>query len=436
MVVPPPGVGNSTGRSGSIGVMVAAPVTSAAVTDTRPTAKAITAGRPGASGPLLVVASMAAAVVVSHALARSTFPILLPAIETELLTSRSQSGLLSSTNFVAYLVGVAALTTISGRAEPVRLLRIGLAAATAGFGVLAGAGSVAALAVGQALTGFGSAGIWMSAPTIATGATPTSRRGLVMGLLSSAMGLGILLAGLGTGLSRSVADDDSVWRPTWVASAVFAAAILVGVSTVLRVPATEPIAGGVSLRHLRTVPRWTTLATAYFLFGLASSAFTGFFGLLAKDAGFTPDHITNLFSLFGLAAVVGAVNLGRISDRIGRRPVLAFSMVAIGSAAILALVGREPYAAIAIALFGAASFTYPVLTVAYLRDHLTDRAFANALGALTLVYGGALVLGPALAGFVADSSLGLDTVFAALAVVSFLAAATALRLPAGGGESA
>ena len=127
---------------------------------------------PRTSNPLAIIVAMASCAVVSHALARATFPILLPAIETELLSNRQQSGLLGSANFVAYLVGVAVVTVISGRVEPMRLLLGGLVAALIGFVLLAVADGLWSLAAGQALTGLGSAGIWMSAPAIATGAAP------------------------------------------------------------------------------------------------------------------------------------------------------------------------------------------------------------------------------------------------------------------------
>ncbi|MGI9597197.1 MAG: MFS transporter [Acidimicrobiales bacterium] len=381
------------------------------------------------SNPLAIIAAMAASAVVSHALARSTFPILLPAIETELLSNRQQSGLLGSANFVAYLVGVAVVTVVSGRVEPIRLLISGLVAAGAGFVLLATADGMAGLAAGQALTGLGSAGIWMSGPAIATGAAPPNRRGMVMGLMSSAMGFGILLAGQGTNLLRQIQGDDQLWRPTFIGAAIFAAVVLAVTTVLSRVPGTEPIEGGVSIERLRTVPRWVVLSSAYWLFGLVSSSFPGFFGLLLKDHGFTPGHITNLFSVLGLAAVLGAVNLGRVSDRVGRRPVLTGSMVAIGAAAALALVGREPFAAISIATFGAASFTFPGLTVTYLRDHLEDRAFSNALGALTLIYGTGLIIGPGLAGTVADTDLGVEAVFVGLCAIALLSAAIIAFLP-------
>ena len=384
---------------------------------------------PAASNRLLAIAAMGASAVVSHALARSTLPILLPAVESELLSNRQQSGFLGSANFVAYMVGVGLVTVISGRVEPIRLLAGGLLTALGGFAVLALAEGFATLVIGQALTGMGSAGIWMAAPAIATAAAAPHRRGLVMGFVSSTMGLGILAVGQGTNLLRAVTDDDEAWRPTFVGAAVFAGLVLALVVTVIRVPATAPVEGGVSLQRLRTVPRWLVLAVGYWLFGLVASSFTAFFGLLLKDRGFAAAHITNLFSLLGLAAVIGPINLGRLSDRVGRRPILIGSMVAMAVSAALTLTGREPWVAVAIALFGATSFTFPVVIATYLRDHLQDRAFTNALGALTLIYGTALVIGPAAAGTVADTGLGIDAVFVALAAVSAAAAIAAALLP-------
>ncbi len=393
-----------------------------------------TATVPAASTPsnrLLIIGAMGASVVVSHALARSTFPFLLPAIESELLSNRQQSGFLGSANFIAYLLGVALATVVSGRIEPVRLLVGGLSIATVGFVLLASADGFAMLAAGQALIGLGGAAIWMSGPTIATGAAAPERRGMVMGFMSSTMGLGILIASQGTNLVRSLTDDDNLWRPTWVGAAVFSGAIAMLMTLVVRVSSTESVAGGISIARLRTVPRWLVLSAAYWLFGLISSSFPSFFGLLLKDQGFSPDHITNLFSLLGLAAVVGAISLGRLSDAIGRRPILLGALAAICGSSLLALVGREPFAAISIAVFGAASFTFPVLVVTYLRDYLEDRAFSNALGALTIIYGLALIVGPTAAGTVADSSLGLNAVFIALAVAAAVGSATIAFLPGG-----
>ena len=377
------------------------------------------------------VALVALCTVVSHSLARSTFPILLPAMEDDLLADHAQAGLLTTANFAAYLAGVAAVTTVSGRLEPVRLLQAGLVSAAAGFVLLGTADGFVVLASGQALTGIGSAGIWMSVPALATSAVPPNRRGMIMGLMSSTMGLGIFVVSQGTNAMRAVFDDDRAWRPTWIGAAAYAMVLTVVVVSFLRPPPTARVTGGVSLRRLRTVPRWPMLTIGYWLFGLVVASFTPFFGAALEESGLARSHVGSLYSLFGLAAVVGAVSLGRISDQIGRKPVLVGAMFVMASAALLVLTGREPYAARAAASFGAASSTFPVLTAAYLSDHLQDRAFSNALGALTLIYGTALAAGPVISGAIGDSRFGFDVVFGAVAVFAVIGAVVVAQLPNG-----
>lgn len=375
------------------------------------------------------VALLALCGIVSHTLARSTYPILLPAIEDELLGSHQLAGLLTTINFGAYLLGVGVVTAISGRTEPIRLLVSGLVSATAGFALLATADGFGGLAAGLALTGAGSAGIWMSVPAIVTSAVPPERRGTAMGLLSSTMGLGIVVTSQGTNVLRTVRGDDQAWRPIWVGATVYAAVILVIIVTLLRTPPTARITGGVSLARLRSVPRWLSLTIGYWLFGSIVSSFTPFFGAALEESGFSRAHVGNLYSLFGLAAVFGAVALGRISDRVGRRPVLLGAMLVMAAAALLVLTGREPFAAIAAISFGAASFTFPVLVAAYVSDHLQDREFANAFGALTLIYGTALVVGPIASGTIGDSRFGFDVVFLLVAAFALTGAVTMNRLP-------
>lgn len=382
-------------------------------------------------GPALwrMVALLALSAIVSHTLARSTFPVLLPAIEAELLDSHQQSGLLSTINFAAYLVGVALVTSISGRLEPARLLYAGLFLAGSGFGLLSQADGFLQLAGGLALAGAGSAGIWMSIPVIATSVVGPARRGMVMGLLSSTMGLGIIAVSQGTNLVRAVQSDDRAWRPVWLAAAAFSLLLLLTASALLRPPATASVSGGVSLRRLRAVPGWAPLTASYLLFGLAISGFTPFFGVALEEAGFSRTHVSNLYSMFGLSAALVAVNLGRMSDRIGRRPVLLGALVVLSVASLLVLTGREPFATFAAVGFGGASFTFPVLIAAYLSDHLQDRALSNALGAITLLYSCALTAGPFLSGTLGDSRFGFDTVFLSVAACGLLGALCIHRLP-------
>lgn len=171
------------------------------------------------------------------------------------------------------------------------------------------------------------------------------------------------------------------------------------------------------------------LTTSYLLSGLSVSSFTPFFGVALEEHGFSRHHVANLYSLFGLAAALTAVNLGRVSDRIGRRPVLLGAQAVVAGAALLVVTGTEPFATIAAMAFGAASFTFPVLVAAYLSDYLHGRELSNALGALTLLYGIALTAGPYLSGSVGDSAIGFNGVFTGVAAVNVAGALFISRLP-------
>lgn len=368
--------------------------------------------------------------MVSHTLARTAYQVLLTAIRDDLLDGSNQrAGFLATVTFIAYMVGVAAMTQFSGRTEPLTTLIVGLWAALGGFLVLAIAGSFVTLCVGVAMAGLGSAGIWLSVPAIATGAVTADRRGLVMGFLSSCIGFGLVLVGQCVRLIRALLDDDSAWRQMWTIGAVFTAVVLTLVVLFMRPEATERAETSINLRVLRQVDGWLPITGAYILFGLVISGYAPFLGAKLTEDGFSEAHVATLYSAIGLSAIFGAVSLGRLSDRIGRKPVLVTAMAMISLASLLILVGREPFAAISVIINGAFSFTFPVLVTATLRDQISDRAFSNALGALTLIYGFSLFLGPVAAGAIGDSSAGFDLLYLVVALLALGAAGLVLLMP-------
>lgn len=368
-------------------------------------------------------------VTVSHTLARQTYPILLTAMQDDFDLSTQAAGVLVTATFVAYMAGVAAMTWLSGRTEPKVTLTVGLLIASVGFLLLWGAQSYAMLAVGIGLGGLGSAGVWLSAPVLVTGAVPIERRGMAMGFLSSSIGVGLVVVGQAIRVVRSVADDDSIWRPIWAGSAVFSLTMAVLVTVFLHPPRTERVATKLNLAAARQVPGWIPLTAAYMLFGLVISAYSPFLGAALEEQAFSRSHIATLYSMIGVSAIVGAISLGRLSDRIGRRPVLAGAMLGLSVSCLLVMVGREPFASISVVVNGTTSYAFPVLITAQIRDHLSDRAFSNALGAVTLIYGVSLVVGPLLAGPIIESSLGFNGLYGIVAVIATASAGIISRLP-------
>jgi len=379
-----------------------------------------------------VVPVVAMTGVVSHAFGRSTMPILLPAISDELFDSLTLAGILGSANFAAYMAGVIVVTWVSGRMEPVILLRCGLIIVACGLAVLAMAQGVGMLFVGTALAGFGGAGIWITAPGIATADVAADRRGAVLAMLTATMGAALVIIPQVAAIIRLVVGNDGAWRQVWVFELVLAAAIGVALLVVVHPSRTPPVTGGLSLGHLRAVRGWVPATIAYVAFAYIAASFVQFLGLaLTDDAGFSSGHVTLVFSVLGAFSIVGPVLFGRLSDRRGRRMAMIGALVGMAAGSLLVTMGREPFVMCGAVVFGVSSFSYPVLVAAFVRDHTAARAFGAAFGMMTIFYGFGAIAGPLVTGVVGDRTGSFTTSYVMVAVVAMFGAVAAWQLPRG-----
>ena len=174
----------------------------------------------------VITATICLTTIVSHSIGRSIYSLLLPAIEDDLGLTHAQAGVPSSGIFVVYVVGVLAVVFASPRVEPITIMRVSFVFSALGLLLAATARSLAALTIGVSMAGGAGAGIWMTAPVLATAYVSERRRGLVIGALTSTIGLANVTLGFGTSALRRVADDDGLWRPIWWIALGFTAVLL------------------------------------------------------------------------------------------------------------------------------------------------------------------------------------------------------------------
>ncbi len=122
----------------------------------------------------------------------------------------------------------------------------------------------------------------------------------------------------------------------------------------------------------------------------------------AQELHATPFRIGLLFSSYSLAQLLFAPLLGRLSDRIGRRPVLLAS-IAGSAAAHLLFAQASSYGVMLLArgLSGAAA-NYAVAQ-AYMADVSSRENRSRAMGLVGAAFGLGFVLGPALGGILAEA---------------------------------
>lgn len=128
-------------------------------------------------------------------------------------------------------------------------------------------------------------------------------------------------------------------------------------------------------------------------------------------------QIAGLMSLFFAAQFVGAPILGRLSDRIGRRPVLILSQLGTLTGAVLTAVALSPVYLVVARLIDGATGGNISVAQAYLTDITPAADRAKSVGLVIAAFGLGFIIGPAFGAFM-SASYGPRLTFACAAAAS------------------
>jgi MFS family permease len=154
--------------------------------------------------------------------------------------------------------------------------------------------------------------------------------------------------------------------------------------------------------------------------GLISAIIFSMGPVYARLSGLNTKNVATFMALSILAAVITQYPVGRLSDRIDRRTVIAgvctLAMLAAGSIVAFPEMPHAVFLALA-ALFSGFALTLYSLSVSHVNDKLEPAQMVASSSTLLLLNGGAAAIGPLLAG-------SLMTAFGPRAYFSTLAALT------------
>jgi MFS family permease len=153
---------------------------------------------------------------------------------------------------------------------------------------------------------------------------------------------------------------------------------------------------------------------------------------LTKEIGLTSKSAGEIFAVLGFFAIFCGVIWGGISDIVGRRLGTMFAYVALALANIILLFWINPVCFyISAILFGLTAFSVPVIMAAATGDAVGGRLAPAALGFITLFFGIGQAIGPAVAGWLKDTTGTFSYAFALSAFVAITGAATSFVLKKG-----
>jgi MFS family permease len=222
------------------------------------------------------------------------------------------------------------------------------------------------------------------------------------------------------------------WRPSHVYLGL--AVLVVAVPLALMVPGRRSDATGTSAAAARqsgisgplettswskalcSAPLWQ-LNGGYFVCGMTVAIFSVHLIPFATDRGFSPQTAAKAFGLMAIVSVVGSLLSGVLSDRVGRKTVLALAYLVRAVAFALLLLWRHELALYVFAVLGGLSWLATPPSVIALTGEIYGLRALGALGGISLlahqIGGGASVW---LAGAMHDLTGSYDLSFALAAV--------------------
>ncbi|HVN63462.1 MAG TPA: MFS transporter, partial [Candidatus Binataceae bacterium] len=153
-----------------------------------------------------------------------------------------------------------------------------------------------------------------------------------------------------------------------------------------------------------------------------------FLPMFAKRMGVGAFGVGAILAVYSLAQLISAPVLGRISDRVGRKPVIMLGL--LGSSVgyvIYGFAGTFFWLLISRAVHGGCAGTVPTAQ-AYIADTTDAKSRARGMGLIGAAFGLGFVIGPAVGGLLGRGGLRIPVFFAAALTFANLIFA-ALRLP-------
>ena len=285
-----------------------------------------------------------------------------------------------------------------------------------------------------AVTALGLTGglVWVAGESWLAEAAPRERRGLLVGLFETSVGLALLAGPLLVSLGLATDVDPLLIALVGVALAFAASLALLGHAPP---PHDETLAGGTAQAASDWKAVALPLAALAAVGGLMESGISALLPSISMRLGFGVQAAAFLGAVIGAGSALLQSPFGALADRIGlpRAMALAWVLIVATTAALAAAAGHPDRVlwAAGFVLGGVGGAVYTLIVIE-LGHRLTGGALVRAMGLLVTAYTGGTAGGPALGGWLFDATglRGLALVLLTLALVGSVLAWRAMASPA------
>lgn len=336
--------------------------------------------------------------------ARFSYTPLLPIMQQQTWLSDAQGGWLAALNYAGYMLGALVAASINSIRLKDTLYRLTLLLAVFSTAGMALAESFWLWAIMRLISGFSSSGAMLLASGLILHWLISHRQRGELGIHFAGVGLGMLVAALAVELMLRFALE---WQAQWWGFAIFGLVLLVPAWRWLPRPE-KPIAGSASANGQQTSPPTRTfmrlMLAAYFCAGYGYVISATFIVAIVEREPLLAGAGNWTFALVGLAAAPAVMLWDLIARRIGYLGALIAAMLLQVVGIVLPALTSSLAGILFSAVLYGSTFLGCVSLVLTMAGKLYPQSPARMMGRLTLAYGVAQIIAPALTGMLAETT--------------------------------
>ena len=398
-----------------------------------------------------IVAAGTLCIFASIGMGRFAIGMLLPAMGESLSLTYSQMGLISTGNFVGYLVAVLFCGFFNKKLGSRRLIFLALLVTGISMFLIGRAGGFATILLLYIVTGMGSGAANVPMMTLTASWFGSSKRGKATGFVVIGSGFAILLAGkLVPFLNRFGGIHG--WRLSWQVLG----AMVLGVAFICllvlrndpREKGLEPLGRRDPADLNKDAPHLPEkeaplrrqdifhMGAIYFLFGYTYVIYATFIvTTLIQERGFSEATAGNFWAWVGFLSLFSGPIFGSLSDRVGRKASLVTVFFIQAIAYLLVALKLPPaFLYLSIGCYGIVAWSIPSIMSALVGDLAGPRRATGVFGFITFIFAMGQIAGPGIAGVLAEKTGSFSTSFLMAAIFALAAVVLTSLLPKPAGK--